>query len=82
MIWLVAVTLVWTTPATRTDGTSLPPGDISHYDVYRNGEYLDTTHATSYVAPRSGRYEVRCVDTLSQESEPSNAVRLKGKHWK
>ena len=79
MSWLAAVLLAWSLPDTREDGTSFAVSDVSHYNVYRNGEYYDTTHARSYEATRAGTYQVQCVDTLSLESALSNKIRIKGK---
>mgnify|MGYP001544832853 CR=1 FL=1 len=81
ILTLVAVTLTWTQPATRTDGTNLDAGSISHYVLYRNGEEWDATTTTSHETTRNGTYSVRCVlsDGVVSAASNSVSVRIKGK---
>ena len=80
MVTAYLVLLMWTVPTTRTDGSALDPGSISHYVLFRNGEEWFSTTATSYEAARNGTYTVRVVDMDGNSSVPSNSarVRIKG----
>lgn len=73
------LTLAWTVPATRSDGSALDEGDISYYVVIRNGEEWDQTTATTYSVARNGEYSVRCVDSNGGISDSSNSLRVKVK---
>ena len=78
---VILVTLVWTVPTTRTDGSALDQRTISHYVIFRNGEEWDATTATSHETTRNGTYTVQCVLSDGVSSAPSNSVsvRIKGK---
>jgi hypothetical protein len=74
---MLAVTLTWTQPTTREDGSALDGGTISHYRIYRNGEEWDSTTAQTYEAARNGSYTVRCVLHDGDSSGDSNPVTVR-----
>ena len=78
---VLLVTLAWTVPSTREDGSALDRGTISHYVIFRNGEEWDATTATTHETTRNGTYTVQCVLLDGSTSDSSNSVnvRIKGK---
>lgn len=78
---VLLVTLVWTVPTTRADGSALDQRTISHYVIARNGEEWDATTETTHETTRNGTYTVQCVLLDGSISDASNSVnvRIKGK---
>ena len=77
MAYAIAVLLGWTVPATREDGTSIEPWEISHYVLYRGDrEYAQTTES-HYDVGDHGVFTVRAVDVRGGVSGSSNGVRVK-----
>ncbi|KEF32239.1 hypothetical protein D777_00873 [Marinobacter nitratireducens] len=79
------VTLSWTAPSTRTDGTSISLSEIAYYvlsyglselslDQSLQIDSTQTSHTFDQLSPGTWYFTVRVVDTQGLSSEPSAPV--------
>ena len=71
---LMGLLLGWDQPETRVDGQPLYTTEISHYELYLNGEYYDQTTGLQLEVSAYGDYQVRCIAVDGTVSEFSNTV--------
>jgi len=74
-----------TPPTEREDGTALTAEDISHFNVYLNGELHDRTGGnicayTGTIGGGNHELYMTTVDSFGLESVPSAAVTFKAPH--
>lgn len=77
---MTVVTLNWTVPTTRTDGTSLPSSQVSGANIFDNGVHVGTvtgvtpTFTTSISVIGAHVFTVTTFDTDGNVSAVSNSV--------
>jgi hypothetical protein len=77
---LAVVTLVWTAPDAREDGSVLVDHEITGYTIFKNNKAIESTSgtSTSVRTPKKNcdAYTVQAIDTDDSSSKHSNTVKI------
>ena len=74
---LIATTLIWDIPTTRTDGTALPLSEIDHHELQLDGQLYDTYPGSTNevdIGTIEGVFRVRTIGIYGGVSDWSNEL--------